>query len=785
MAKKVLALNTDGQLTYCTAPEELRGRGRCNHVEHQGDNQTMEQFLEQVESRMQVSGEIDENLTILEQLDPTLLDPRSTSKRLGLRVDIDDDVEDQTRFTEELIKAYGHIRKPKWDKIVEKVDSLHKFDIGSPELEGYRHADLVGVKTIHHEDFDGDSDEIIATYEFEGEKYTMSWGKMPTVQDDGIIRLNGTDWRFLPMIENHKAGLAAFGGGVQVQQKDGNLAFSLRYPKEPELDQDGNPIYWVRSYGQQIPLHKVRDYINGTWDGTNNGDGYALKPGPKFGLKRENLDPAFLERFPEFLTDETVILGLPADEANDLTDRRVVRYEDAVETIMAEQARRVTGTFRSNLLKRDKFGEGMTKEELDEKYPLFYQQNMTENVKKKLAGASNVQFAEKLNAFAALSQSQKIALTGPGGYSKDNPPKALRYPHASHKDLIDGTDASAGGNIGLTITLANGYIGDDRMIHKNPEGTEHGSLKDFVPFMNHNNPARSVLSEAHLKQSVPIVGGEDPLVDTPAWKYMKGAKLGTNLRVAYIPSVGTFEDAVVISESAAKKMGTYQNKHVRLDEDEEPGVKIGDKLVRNDKIGRQNVEFDAEVIGIDENGVTLRQFFAMKTGDKISGFSGNKGTVSKIVPDSEMPKMTNPQGLEEPVQIVMSPMGVGGRRNIGQVMETNMNFDGKPNVDSKRDVKLPDGHKIKATGGVQYIHRLNHIADKKLSSVANEKGQTREFKGGRLSEMESILMSHSEDRLEILRYIRNQEGSDARNKLTNLLHAIGSDVEGEGFNLKD
>ena len=42
---KRLALTTDGHLTYCTASEENMGKGRCNHVSHQNQNESMEEFM--------------------------------------------------------------------------------------------------------------------------------------------------------------------------------------------------------------------------------------------------------------------------------------------------------------------------------------------------------------------------------------------------------------------------------------------------------------------------------------------------------------------------------------------------------------------------------------------------------------------------------------------------------------------------------------------------------------------------------------------------------------------
>lgn len=57
MAKKVLALNKDGGLTYCTAPPEERGKGRCNHVSHQKDGQSVEDFIESVNNNIAIEEE--------------------------------------------------------------------------------------------------------------------------------------------------------------------------------------------------------------------------------------------------------------------------------------------------------------------------------------------------------------------------------------------------------------------------------------------------------------------------------------------------------------------------------------------------------------------------------------------------------------------------------------------------------------------------------------------------------------------------------------------------------
>nr|MCR5491638.1 hypothetical protein [Bacilli bacterium] len=58
----------------------------------------------------------------------------------------------------------------------------------------------------------------------------------------------------------------------------------------------------------------------------------------------------------------------------------------------------------------------------------------------------------------------------------------------------------------------------------------------------------------------------------------------------------------------------------------------------------------------------------LSVGDKLSGRHGNKGVVARILPDCDMPFLPNGQ----PVDIVLNPMGVPSRMNLGQVFETHL-----------------------------------------------------------------------------------------------------------------
>jgi len=70
----------------------------------------------------------------------------------------------------------------------------------------------------------------------------------------------------------------------------------------------------------------------------------------------------------------------------------------------------------------------------------------------------------------------------------------------------------------------------------------------------------------------------------------------------------------------------------------------------------------------------VRVFVAKKRkiaeGDKLAGRHGNKGVISKIVPEEDMPYMED----GEPVDVLLSPLGVPSRMNIGQILETHLGW---------------------------------------------------------------------------------------------------------------
>ena len=134
----------------------------------------------------------------------------------------------------------------------------------------------------------------------------------------------------------------------------------------------------------------------------------------------------------------------------------------------------------------------------------------------------------------------------------------------------------------------------------------------------------------------------------------------------------------------------------------------------------------------------------LAVGDKMAGRHGNKGVIARIVPEEDMP--FQPDGT--PVEIVLNPLGVPSRMNVGQVLETHLGiackclglyaatpvFDGIPEADIHEMLKkagLPeDGKTILYDGrtgepfdqrvvvGAIYMLKLHHLVSDKIHARA-------------------------------------------------------------------
>src|SRR3989338_10139185 len=130
----------------------------------------------------------------------------------------------------------------------------------------------------------------------------------------------------------------------------------------------------------------------------------------------------------------------------------------------------------------------------------------------------------------------------------------------------------------------------------------------------------------------------------------------------------------------------------------------------------------------------------IQVGDKMAGRHGNKGVISKIIPVEDMPFMLD----GTPVDIILNPLGVVSRMNLGQILETHLGMaalklgnyiatpvlDGiteaeireelqKANIPLDGKVTLFDGKTgesfdERVTVGVAYMLKLHHLVDDKM-----------------------------------------------------------------------
>ena len=297
--------------------------------------------------------------------------------------------------------------------------------------------------------------------------------------------------------------------------------------------------------------------------------------------------------------------------------------------------------------------------------------------------------------------------------------------------------------------------------------------------------------------------------------------LGTNLRTAYIPMHGyNYEDGVVISESAARKLvsehmhrkGMDLTKENTLNKkqflanvptaltaeqagklDDDGVISVGQKIAPGDTLiaalrqrrtdddesrmmkrmhkslvrpyDDASVKWEADhpgtVVGVVKRGkraeVHVRTEEPAEIGDKIASRHGNKGVITSIFPDKEMPRTKD----GKVVDIALNPAGVPGRVNLGQIHEVAaakiaektgkpymvQNFDGTPDwnerltrelkqhgLSEQEDILLPIMNKQtgevekhvtakNVTVGPQYIHKLRHQVGKgKLTARAGGPG---------------------------------------------------------------
>ena len=184
---------------------------------------------------------------------------------------------------------------------------------------------------------------------------------------------------------------------------------------------------------------------------------------------------------------------------------------------------------------------------------------------------------------------------------------------------------------------------------------------------------------------------------------------------------------------------------------------------------RTDVAFSSGVNKVVKVYIAVKQ--KLQVGDKLSGRHGNKGVVARILPEEEMPYLSD----GTPVEMVLNPLGVPSRMNLGQILETHLGaaahalgmhisspvFDGAKEKDIKdllSQAGLSEGGKTtlydgctgepfanEVTVGYLYMMKLAHLVEEKVHARATGPyslvtqqplGGKAQFGGQRFGEME-------------------------------------------------
>jgi len=395
---------------------------------------------------------------------------------------------------------------------------------------------------------------------------------------------------------------------------------------------------------------------------------------------------------------------------------------------------------------------------------------------------------DQANPLSRISQQKEMSFYYPGIIHPETTREfSLRDVNDNDLYRICPVQTPQGHKVGLKIYLARRASIDlnTRQVVA-PEDPQPGdSLSDgasLIPFIEHDDISRALMGTNMMKQALPLIKPDAPLIQT-GWETLLGQQvevsesfkvdeilaMGKNLLTAYIPwGLATFEDGIVISESAATDLTSKHEKtfwfnqqksewwegdyipiqvaadNLRIPENEKyfldekgivkPGTKVkpGDILVSaymtkykninktklidvcttkhsvakllvknpeeiRDMSFRLPYNFKGKVTKIiDSNempsmklpsdtvrriGIVIHRNEPAKVGDKIASRHGAKGVIVRIFANRKMPYLKTKKPyctddgcpIQKPhrhIQVILNPIGVTGRLNVGQLYET-------------------------------------------------------------------------------------------------------------------
>jgi len=231
---------------------------------------------------------------------------------------------------------------------------------------------------------------------------------------------------------------------------------------------------------------------------------------------------------------------------------------------------------------------------------------LTEWLRGFLLGEPTSQALDRHNWLAEHTHLRRILFSGGGGQVQRD-----------HIGLVCYIETPEGPNVGRVLTVATGAeIKDGRLVRVDdrPNAALSPSAA-AIPFLNHDEVVRALMGANMMRQWCPPPDPEPALVRTGLEPDLPDFWCGRSLLTAYVSlGVENYEDAIVLSEAAAARLG-------------HPAP--------------------------------------IEVGDKLSNRHGQKGVVGEVRPDSRMPRL--PDGTS--VELAFSFSGLHTRLNVGQLWE--------------------------------------------------------------------------------------------------------------------
>ncbi len=204
--------------------------------------------------------------------------------------------------------------------------------------------------------------------------------------------------------------------------------------------------------------------------------------------------------------------------------------------------------------------------------------------------------------------------------------------------------------IGVNVLTRHGVKKDER--------TQMIELQKIEKINKDREEETSIIEKGFADQVFQIAEGQIIDAGTGSLKPFVGKKLTEEVFEGIKPS--DVKKLVVRNKEAQAKIDELREQHVA-------------------KLKALNEKADAEVAKVTESNslnagvlkevkVYIAHKMKLQPGDKMAGRHGNKGIVSKVVPIEDMPYMED----GTPVDIVLNPLGVPSRMNIGQILETHL-----------------------------------------------------------------------------------------------------------------